>query len=123
MLRRVLMVAVVAVLVSGVSACGSKEKAELRQKVTALEQQLTKANADLAASEGKAASLDGSITQAQGEVAKCKVERDQLKAELSSLKRKYGVGTKPKTTTKKQQAAARLHKRPGVGRFCFKPGG
>lgn len=102
MLRRVLMVAVVAVLAAGVGACGSKEKEELRQKVTALEQQLTKANADLAASEGKVASLEESNKQAQAEVAKCKVERDQLKAELSALKRKYGVGTKPKTTTKKK---------------------
>lgn len=100
MLRRALMVAVVAVLVAGVSACGSKEKQELRNKVAALEQQLTKANADLAASEGKVASLDESNKQAQAEVARCKVERDQAKAELGALKRKYGVRTR--TTTKKK---------------------
>ncbi len=100
MLRRVLMVAVVATLATGVSACGSKEKQTLRDKVTALEQQLTRANADLAASEGKIASLNESNKQAQDEIAKCKVERDQLKAEISALKRKYGVRTR--TTTKKK---------------------
>lgn len=100
MLRRVLMIAVAAMLLAGVSACGSKEKQALRDKVTAVEQQLTRANADLAASEGKIASLNESNKQAQDEVAKCKVERDQLKAEISALKRKYGV--RAKTTTKKK---------------------
>ena len=100
MLRRVLMIAVAAMLLAGVSACGSKEKQARRDKVTALEQQLTRANADLAASEGKIASLNESNKQAQDEVAKCKVERDQLKAEISALKRKYGVRTR--TTTKKK---------------------
>lgn len=102
MLRRALMVAVVVMLATGVSACGSKEKQALRDKVAALEQQLTKANADLAASEGKVASLEGSNRQAQDEVAKCKVERDQVKAELAALKRKYGIRTKTTTTTKKK---------------------
>lgn len=100
MLRRVLMIAVAAILLAGVSACGSKEKQALRDKVTALEQQLTRANADLAASEGRVAGLEAAGRQAQDEVAKCKVERDQLKAEISALKRKYGVRTR--TTTKKK---------------------
>lgn len=100
MVRRVLMVAVAVMLVAGVSACGSKEKQALRDKVTALEQQLTRANADLAASEGSVASLKETRQKLQDEVVKCKVERDQLKAEIVALKRKYGVRTR--TTTKKK---------------------
>lgn len=100
MLRRVLMVAVAVMLVAGVSACGSKEKQALRDKVTALEQQLTRANADLATSEGRVAGLEETRQKLQDEVVKCKVERDQLKAEVSALKRKYGVRTR--TTTKKK---------------------
>jgi predicted nuclease with TOPRIM domain len=100
MARRALMIAVAVLLAASVTACGSKEKQALRDRVTALEQQLTRANANLAASEGKVASLEESNRLAQDEVAKCKVERDQLKAEVAALKRKYGVRTK--TTTKKK---------------------
>ena len=103
MVKRQFIVLVVAVFLSvGLTACGSKEREELQQKVTSLEQQLTKANSELAEKDAATtelrniaevaekklkeaqATIDGQATK----LAKIQVERDKLKAEIAKLKKK-----------------------------------
>jgi uncharacterized protein HemX len=93
-MRRIMVVALAAVLALGLAGCGGKEKEELRQKVANLEQQLAKATSQVAEKDAAMASMETSLKQAQDEVAKVKVERDKLKAEVAQLKKK--------TSTKKK---------------------
>lgn len=88
-MRRVTMIAVIAVLMLGLGACGSREKEELRQKVASLEQQL------LAVTKEKDAAT-ASLADAQKEVAACKIEREKLKTELNAAKKKTATTTKKK---------------------------
>ncbi len=67
------------ILVLALSACGSKEKEELRQKVASLEQQLAQAN-------GQAADLEQKLKKKEEDLEKCR----------ASAKKK------PATTTRKK---------------------
>ena len=95
MVKRQLIVVVVAVFLAvGVTACGSKEREELQQKVASLEQQLTKANSELAEKDAAATELrniaevaEKKLKEAQttidgqaSKLAKVQVERDKCKA-------------------------------------------
>ena len=103
MAKRQFMGMVVAVFLAvTLTACGSKEREELQQKVASLEQQLTKANTELAEKDAAAtelrniaevaekklkeaqATIDGQATK----LAKIQVERDKLKADIAKLKKK-----------------------------------
>ncbi|MDH4134109.1 MAG: hypothetical protein OEV31_04920 [Gammaproteobacteria bacterium] len=64
MQRRILAAVMATMLVFGLSACGSKEKEELRQKVASLEQQLAQAN-------GSAADLEQKLKKSEEELEKC----------------------------------------------------
>ena len=103
MVKRQLIVAVVAVFLAvGVTACGSKEREELQQKVASLEQQLIKANSELAEKDAAASELRNSAEVAEkklkgvqvsldaqaSKLAKIQVERDKFKAEIAQLKKK-----------------------------------
>ena len=103
MVKRQLIVVVVAVFLAvGVTACGSKEREELQQKVASLEQQLTKANSELAEKDAAATELrniaevaEKKLKEAQttidgqaSKLAKVQVERDKCKAEIAKLKKK-----------------------------------
>ena len=103
MVKRQFMGIVVAVfLAASVTACGSKEREELQQKVASLEQQLTKANSELAEKDAAATELrniaevaEKKLKEAQTTIdgqatklAKIQVERDKLKADIAKLKKK-----------------------------------
>jgi len=79
MQRRILAVVMMTMLAFGLSACGSKEKEELRQKVASLEQQLVLAN-------GQAAELEQKLKKREEELEKCQAAAKK----------------KPATTTKKK---------------------
>lgn len=66
-------------LAFGLSACGSKEKEELRQKVASLEQQLVQAN-------GQAADLEQKLKKKEEDLEKCQTAAKK----------------KPATTTRKR---------------------
>lgn len=65
MQRRILALVMMTMLAFGLSACGSKEKEELRQKVASLEQQLVQAN-------GQTADLEQKLKQKEEDLEKCR---------------------------------------------------
>lgn len=79
MQRRILATVMMTMLAFGLSACGSKEKEELRQKVASLEQQLVLAN-------GQAADLEQKLKKKEEDLEKCQTAAKK----------------KPATTTKKK---------------------
>ena len=103
MVKRQFMGVVVAVFLAvSVTACGSKEREELQQKVASLEQQLTKANSELAEKDAAATELrnitqvaekklkDAQVTidgQAS-KLAKIQVERDKCKGNVAKSTKK-----------------------------------
>lgn len=92
--------ALLATLVIALSACGQKEREELKAKVATLEQQLAAAHNELAEKDTvlkeARASIDASgatltecVQTSDGlkeKVRKLEIERDKLRAELKSLK-------------------------------------
>ena len=93
MKRTVVAFAAAAILLTGLSGCGIKERDELRVKVATLEQQLTKANSDLAAKESELTELRGNLqnaqsaqAQAQAQINSLSTELDRTKAELQKTK-------------------------------------
>ncbi len=64
MQRPILAVVMMTILAFGLSACGSKEKEELRQKVASLEQQLLQAN-------GQTADLEQKLKKKEEDLEKC----------------------------------------------------
>ena len=103
MAKRQFMGMVVAVFLAvTLTACGSKEREELQQKVASLEQQLTKANSELAEKDAAATELrniaqvaekklkDAQVTidgQAS-KLAKIQVERDKCKGSIAKPTKK-----------------------------------
>lgn len=102
MKRQFIVIAVALSLAAGITACGSKEREELQQRVASLEQQLTKANSELAekdaaatelrnvaeAAEKKLKDAQTTIDGQASKLTKIQVERDKLKAEVAQLKKK-----------------------------------
>ena len=98
--RRMVVILMAGVLATGLAGCGSKEREELKlkvtsleQKVASLEQQVAGANSQLAEKTSAMGSMEQSIKQAHEDAAKCMSDRDMLKAELS---KKKGVVPKKK---------------------------
>ena len=71
---------------SGLTGCGTKERDELRVKVTNLEQQLTKANSDLAAKESELTEIKTSLQAAQSAQAQTQAQLNSLSTELNRTK-------------------------------------
>lgn len=92
--------ALLALLVLTLSACGQKEREELKAKVAALEQQLATAHNELAEKDTILKEARGSIDASGATLTECvqnndglkdkvrklEIERDKLRAELKSLK-------------------------------------
>ena len=103
MVKRQFIVIMVAVFLSaGLTACGSKEREELQQKVASLEQQLTKANSELAEKDAATTELrniaqvtEKKLKDAQviidgqaSKLAKIQVERDKCKGNVAKSTKK-----------------------------------
>jgi peptidoglycan hydrolase CwlO-like protein len=86
MKRTVVALTAAAILFTGLTGCGIKERDELRVKVATLEQQLTKANSDLAARESELTELRGNLQTAQSAQAQAQAQINSLTAELSRTK-------------------------------------
>ncbi len=103
MVKHQFMGVVVAVFLAvSVTACGSKEREELQQKVASLEQQLSKANSELAEKDAAATELrniaevgEKKLKEAQTTIdgqatklAKIQVERDKCKSGIAKPNKK-----------------------------------
>lgn len=95
MKRTVVAMTAAAILIIGLSGCGTKERDELRAKVATLEQQLTQANNDLAAKETELSTLRDNLQTAQNAQTQAQAKIDSLNAELTHLK--AAAKAKPKT--------------------------
>lgn len=86
MKRTVVAFTAAAILLTGLTGCGTKERDELRARVATLEQQLTKANSDLAAKESELSQVSGNLQTAQSAQAQAQAQIDSLTAELARTK-------------------------------------
>ena len=104
MKRTVVALAAAAILLTGLSGCGTKERDALRVKVATLEQQLTQANSDLAAKESELTELRGNLQTAQSAQAQAQAQINSLNAELSRTKAELQKAKYPAKKIKKKKS-------------------
>ena len=104
MKRTVVAFTAAAILITGLTGCGVKERDELRAKVTTLEQQLAKANSDLAAKESELTELRGNLQTAQSAQAQAQAQINSLNAELSRTKAELQKAKYPAKKIKKKRS-------------------
>jgi len=96
--------AAAAILLTGLSGCGTQERDALRAKVATLEQQLTQANSDLAAKESELTELRGNLQTAQSAQAQAQAQINSLNAELSRTKAELQKAKYPAKKIKKKKS-------------------
>ena len=86
MKRTVVAFTAAAIILTGLSGCGTKERDELRAKVATLDQQLVQANSDLTAKESELTELRANLQAAQDAQGQAQAQLNSLSAELNRTK-------------------------------------